>query len=673
MANHNDGSNNPADRPSPVFKSNDCYANHHGQSSTSRPVVHGLPHHFSIRKIGDGLSIFDQQGRVAYVNDRLCEMIGCVSDDLIGQPAGVFLSVRDGDPSTHNIEPCSQCGCFHQEAVLRCKDGSSVDVALDRQHIVDSRGQALGTLDIIMDVTEKALMEQAFQDNAEWHRLIVDNLNDVFWVAEIEGVQRPGKPSQPVRPQSVDAGDLIKRWRYIYVSKSFERVFGYPLEQAYQMSLYDVVPKVAHGIVNETVLTYACEAMSTQQRVSTPQSLLFPLTTARGEPCWSETTARMLYDDRRELLRIVGVTRDVTESYMAEEAVRASQEKLSALCNAAQDAVIMMDSEGIATYWNPAAEKMFGYSADEMLGRNVHALLLPSRLHEKVKRGVEQFRLSGQGAVVDSVVQSEAIRKDGTEFPVEIAVSPLMLDGQRSAVGIVRDITDRTQAEQAVRKEQRRLAQLLDVYEAHRKMATYEIHDGVTQPLVSALMTLDAFSQHRGSCPDARWGDFDNAIGILREVVEETRRFMSGMRPPVLDELGVVTALDHLVREHRVADSATIEYHCDVRFERLAPPLETTIFRVVQEGLANAQQHSRSDKIRVELVEQGDQLRILVRDWGIGFEPAEVPHDHFGLEGIRERIAAMGGHSQIDSTPGGGTQISAVLPLLKEQSEPAEE
>jgi len=503
--------------------------------------------------------------------------------------------------------------------------------------------------------------------SAEWLRLIVENLNDVFWVAEVDGVEPVGDVSPETGTYGLDINGLMARWRFTYVSSSFERLLGYSFTSSPDLNPYGAVPEAFHTEVERQLCWYIGQAMSAPEGTSFPNAVVLPLATATGEPRWCETSARVLYDRGKKLLRFVGVTRDVTQAYLAQEAVRTSEEKLRAISDAAQDAVVVMGADGKAVHCNAAAERMFGYRKEEILGRDIHTLLTPRRLHEKLRRGIEEFRRAGQGPVVGNVVQSEAVRRDGSEFPVEIAVSPLMVGGQRSAVGIIRDITDRALAEEAVRREQRSLAQLLDVYEGHRKMATYEIHDGVTQPLVSALMTLDAFSQARNRYPDASWHDFEAAVAMLREALAETRRFMSGMRPPVLDELGVVTALEHLIREQRVSGTAAIDYHCDVSFARLAPPLETTIFRIVQEGLVNARRHSRSGKIRVEFVEQGDRLRIAVQDWGVGFVPAQVPVDHFGLEGIRQRAAAIGGTARIESTPGAGTRILVDLPLLKER------
>jgi signal transduction histidine kinase len=184
-------------------------------------------------------------------------------------------------------------------------------------------------------------------------------------------------------------------------------------------------------------------------------------------------------------------------------------------------------------------------------------------------------------------------------------------------------------------------------------------------------MTLDAFSQVRGDYPDAPWPQFETAMTVLRQVLAQTRRFMSGMRPHMLDELGVVAAVDHLICEQRMAGEARIEFECSVTFGRLAPPLETAIFRIVQEGLTNAQRHSQSDRILVELRQDDNRLDILVRDWGVGFDPAGAPQDRFGLEGIRERAAAMEGTAAIESKPGQGARIHVNLPLVPRDDPPS--
>ena len=667
MTDLHDGSNETT-RPSPTGVNSDITPTP-TQPADSPRVHEGPIHHLTIKQAGDGLCFSDQHGIIVFVNERLCEMLGGNTQDLLGQPASKILipDKSDGNPATS--EACPECGCFHHQAILKRIDGSSMKVAFERQTLVDSQGQHFGVLDTIMDLPEKARLEQAFQDNAEWHRLIVESLNDIFWVAEVDNIDRSIAITLRTDKAIDLTRDMLRRWKFTYVSSSYERMFGLPISTALSWTPYDAIPEMFYDLLEREIARYVHEAVSNPLGASFPDTVITPGVTPSNRPYWCETSARVLYDERKKILRFVGVTRDVTKHLLAEEAVRTNEQKLGAICDVAQDAIIMMDSDGKAIHWNPAAEKMFGYHVEEVIGRDIHILLAPSRLHEKINRGIAQFRNTGEGPVIGNVVQSEAIRKDGTEFPVEIAVSPLTLDGRRAAVGVIRDITERVLAEEAVRKEQQRLARLLDVYESHRKMATYEIHDGVTQPLVSVLMTFDAFSSLRNAYPEAPWNEFDNAVAVLREALAETRRFMSGMRPPILDELGVVAAVDHIIREHRVSGSMTVDFKCDVQFERLCAPLETVVFRIIQEGLNNAHQHSQTDRVLVEIAERENRLEIRVQDWGVGFDPEQVPQDRFGLEGIRERANAIGGSARIDSRPGKGTTIFADLPLLHEQAD----
>ena len=118
---------------------------------------------------------------------------------------------------------------------------------------------------------------------------------------------------------------------------------------------------------------------------------------------------------------------------------------------------------------------------------------------------------------------------------------------------------------------------------------------------------------------------------MLQQGHFEARRLIAGVRPPILDESGVVAAISHLVNEQNHLKGPKIEYRSEVNFDRLAPILENAIYRIVQEGLTNACKHSKSEKVRVSLVQQEDRVRIEIRDWGIGFDPKIGPGESFRL------------------------------------------
>ena len=144
----------------------------------------------------------------------------------------------------------------------------------------------------------------------------------------------------------------------------------------------------------------------------------------------------------------------------AEEALRESEERFRNMAESAQDGIVIIAADGVISYWNAAAESMFGYSRDEAIGRELHLLLAPARYREACRQGLAGFRQSGSGKVVDSTFEINALNKAGQEFPVELSISAAPIKGSWHAVGIVRDITERKRAELALRRSNRFLRTL---------------------------------------------------------------------------------------------------------------------------------------------------------------------------------------------------------------------
>ena len=149
---------------------------------------------------------------------------------------------------------------------------------------------------------------------------------------------------------------------------------------------------------------------------------------------------------------------------------------------------------------------------------------------------------------------------------------------------------------------------------------------------------------------------------LLRAAADESRRLIGGLRPPALDELGIVEAIESLVADARI-EIPRVEFVHELPEDRLPDALETVIFRVVQEALTNSRRHSRakSAEVRVEQVPGG--VHVLVRDDGRGFKPAAAQDRHFGLEGIRQRCRLFGASPTIVSAPRRGTTVEVTLPL----------
>ena len=203
------------------------------------------------------------------------------------------------------------------------------------------------------------------------------------------------------------------------------------------------------------------------------------------------------------------------------------------------------------------------------------------------------------------------------------------------------------------------LYRLLEIQERERQLISYEIHDGIAQYLAGAIMHFQAWEAALGDHPGVV--ELHEGMRLLRAAADESRRLIGGLRPPALDELGIVEAIESLVADARVEVPA-IDFRPDLPGIRLSPGLETTIFRIVQESLSNIRKHAAARTASVAVTRSDEIVMIRVTDDGQGFDPETVPADRFGLEGIRQRSRLFGGTCRIDSAPGQGTTVEVSLP-----------
>lgn len=226
-----------------------------------------------------------------------------------------------------------------------------------------------------------------------------------------------------------------------------------------------------------------------------------------------------------------------------------------------------------------------------------------------------------------------------------------------------RDIPAEPSAE-SLGDEWQRLHRLLDLYKQDRQLIAYEIHDGMAQHLTAAQLHLQTCRRLREQDPQQADKSCETALRLLARAIGEARQLIRGLQPSILEQSGLVAAVDHLIQEHRQNGGPTIDFSHDVSASRLPPPLENAAYRIIQESLSNACRYSRSTKVRAELIQTDSHIYVHVRDWGIGFDAAKVDKHCCGLRSIRQRARMLGGQTLIKAAPGQGTQIAAELPLV---------
>ncbi|MGI9178875.1 MAG: ATP-binding protein [Pirellulales bacterium] len=316
--------------------------------------------------------------------------------------------------------------------------------------------------------------------------------------------------------------------------------------------------------------------------------------------------------------------------------------------------IAIVDAAGIVRWCNRVEE---GYRIDQVVGHSVIQFTEPESAR-KLFDAVTDVIGTGAERSVETIIRG----LDGEPNFYALRLGPILHEGRTAAVMVCcQNIRSLKRTEQILQHERTVLRQLLEIQERERQLVSYEIHDGLAQYLAGALMHLEAYLYTKSDASESP--ELEQGTRLLRAAAEESRRLIGGLRPPALDELGIVDAIESLVADART-EIPTISFSHFLPGERLPPALETTIFRIVQESLSNARKHAAARVARVAIERVGDTVKITVRDEGRGFDPAAVPSERFGLEGIRQRCRLFGAEPRIVSAPGKGTTIEAVLPIV---------
>ena len=208
---------------------------------------------------------------------------------------------------------------------------------------------------------------------------------------------------------------------------------------------------------------------------------------------------------------------------------------------------------------------------------------------------------------------------------------------------------------------QQTLRALLDRQERERQLVAYEIHDGLAQYLSAAIMHLETYE---AGMPGGVGGNshITEVLRLLREASAEARHLITGLRPPALDELGLIEVIKTLVADARL-EIPQVDFEAELAEKRLPADWETTLFRIVQESLTNIRRHAHASRATISLTRRPDSgILLQIRDDGRGFDPTAIPPQHFGLEGIKQRAAILGGTATVNSYPGQGTVIDVRFP-----------
>jgi PAS domain S-box-containing protein len=335
----------------------------------------------------------------------------------------------------------------------------------------------------------------------------------------------------------------------------------------------------------------------------------------------------------------------------AEDALRGGEALTGAILGSALDAVITMDEQGQVIEFNPAAERMFGYSRGEAIGGDMAELVVPPELRAAHRDGLARYLETGRSRYLDQRVELTGMRSDGSEFPVELTITRIDLPGPPAFTGFIRDITERKEAEAKLRASR---ARLVETAAAERRRLERNLHDGAQQFLNALALKLRLAAASAANGPDVLGPLLDEAQADLAVAVDELRELARGIHPATLTEQGLGAALAGLAE--RCPVDVVLD---DVPAERLTETLEVAAYYVVAEGLTNVAKYAQADRATVAVAHRRGVLVVEVADDGAG--GADMSKGS-GLRGLADRVEALGGRLVVQSARGGGTRLRAEIP-----------
>lgn len=554
---------------------------------------------------------------------------------LIERQAACVLSNQDAPPIEHRIQR---------------KDGMIRWVSNTVSPQRNARGRLLGYDGLLRDITEKKEVEAAVNRlNATLEERVAYQTREVRLLAEAmanlgEGVM--------ITSDHIDwPGPKI-----LYVNDAMCRITGYDARE-----LIGQTPRILQG---EKTDRKAIQRL--QQALGKKRSHLCEVVNYRkgGEPYHAEIFVSPLFDAKGNHTNFIAIHRDITERKRAEKAVLESQAqtkavlkrlrereaRIRAILNTAADAIVTIDAHGAIVDTNPATQKMFGYTEEELRGQNVN-LLMPSPYHEEHDAYLKNYRKTGKAKIIGIGREVFARKKDGAVFPIDLAVSEITEMGLFT--GIIRDISDRKNLEQEV----------LKVAEDEKLQIGRELHDGLGAHLSGVELLCEVLESKLAAKSLPETADLENISSLVRDAVSQARSLAHGLHAvrPGPEELMV--ALQNLA--HRI--NRDFEPSCD--FDCPAPILVADqvvanhLFRIAQEAVNNALKHANATRITMGLTRTNERIILGIRDDGQGMPKSVTRKPGIGLRTMQYRAGVMNGSLMVQMPPEGGVEIVCSVTL----------
>ncbi|MCE9544999.1 MAG: PAS domain S-box protein [Planctomycetia bacterium] len=542
-------------------------------------------------------------------------------------------------------------GIFDWEWRIVCPDGTLRWLAGRASLFRDEAGNPLRLLGVNIDITQRKLAEQELHKSHDRLEKRVSERTAALTRSEHE-LREQTRMLQSILDSMADGVVVADRQgNFLLFNPAGERMLGLgateggPSEWSQTYGLFQLDGRTVYPAEQLPL------AQAMRGEVVRNLEVLVRSAKAAADVIIS-VNAGPLLDDAGEIRGGVAVFRDVTEARRAQTALAESKMRLQTVVDNTPIVLWSVNQDGIITLSEGKALENLGLRPGEIVGQSAF------EINSDDPQVLRQLRRALAGEELEDVSHVRGQHFQYHYVPIRADDGTIL-----GANGVATDVTSRIRAEQALEQEQHVLRQMLELEDRERKLVANEIHDGFVQYVVGAHMRLDAVRERLAAGEEVPEGAMDTALKLLRKGIVEARRLISGLRPMIIDEVGLIGAIEHLIADRDFCQGVTVRFTHRMQRERLNPLLEATLLRIVQEAMTNIKRHSGSGRAEIQMTQDGDRLLLEIEDWGCGFNPASIPPARFGLRSIQERARLFGGNAKITSSKGAGTQIVVSVPM----------
>lgn len=508
------------------------------------------------------------------------------------------------------------------EAHLMCKDGTKIPYYFTGS-VIQYEGE-ICLMGVGLDISDRVRSQDELNKSEEKYRTIIEQASDGIFISDLTG-------------------------KYEDINSKGVKLTGYTKEELLGINLFDLMPP-EDVVNNPPKLNQIMEGnVVLNERV---------LRTKSGELIEIEVSAKLLADGR-----FIGIVRDITERKRTQEALRKSEEKYRLLFNQNPTPMWMLslpDNQFLDV--NSAAIKFYGYSKQEFLQMKGHEIAVQKSVYHQPSALDELVTGKDFAGVFDHR------KKDGSTIKVNMIAHNIMYEGKDAVLVLANDVTEKILAEEALNKSHQQLRQLAThlekVRETERTHIAREIHDELGQQLTGLKMDISWLNRKIKNQDEEVHSKIAETIQLIDTTVKTVRRIATELRPSILDDLGLVAALEWQSEEFEKRFEIKCAFKSNVVEARVGADLATGIFRIYQECLTNVLRHSQAVMVSSFLRIEDRILRFTITDNGKGFIATDIENKKtLGLLGMKERTNLLGGTYEITSNPGEGTSVLIVVPL----------